>query len=39
MKNTGVEYKLLQDWINQEERLPPAKQTEMMLDLAQRVCV
>jgi len=32
-------YKLLQDWINQEERLPPTEQTEMMLDLAQRVCV
>ena len=32
-------YKLLQDWLNQEERLPPAEQTEMMLDLAQRVCV
>lgn len=32
-------YKLLQDWINREDRLPPAEQTEMMLDLAQRVCV
>jgi len=32
-------YRLLQDWINQENRLPPAEQTEMMLDLAQRVCV
>jgi len=32
-------YKLLQDWLNQEDRLPPAEQTEMMLDLAQRVCV
>ena len=32
-------YKLLQDWINQEKRLPPKEQTEMMLDLAQRVCV
>jgi len=31
-------YKLLQDWINQEDRLPPAEQTEMMLGLAQRVC-
>lgn len=32
-------YKLLQDWINQEDRLPPAEETEMILDLAQRVCV
>lgn len=32
-------YKLLQDWINQDERLPPPQQTEMMLGLAQRVCV
>ena len=32
-------YKLLQDWINQENRLSPHEQTEMMLDLAQRVCV
>lgn len=32
-------YKLLQDWINQEDRLPPAQQTEMILELAQRVCV
>lgn len=32
-------YKLLQDWINEEERLPPKEQTEMMLDLAQRICV
>lgn len=32
-------YKLLQEWINQEERLPPPEQTEMMLELAQRVCV
>jgi hypothetical protein len=31
-------YKLLQDWINQEDRLPPIEQTEMMLDLAHRVC-
>lgn len=32
-------YKLLQDWINQEDRLSPHEQTEMMLDLAQRVCI
>ena len=32
-------YKLLQDWINEEDRLPAKEQTEMMLDLAQRVCV
>ena len=32
-------YKLLQDWINQEDRLSPIEQTEMMLDLAHRVCV
>lgn len=31
-------YKLLQDWINREDRLPPAQQTELMLSLAQRVC-
>lgn len=31
-------YKLLQDWINQEDRLPPHEQTELMLGLAQRVC-
>lgn len=31
-------YKLLQEWINQENRLPPAAQTELMLSLAQRVC-
>ena len=31
-------YKLLQDWINQEDRLSPIEQTEIMLDLAQRVC-
>jgi AcrR family transcriptional regulator len=32
-------YKLLQDWINREDRMPPIQQTEMMLDLAHRVCV
>ena len=32
-------YKLLQDWINEEKRLPPKEQAEMMLALAQRVCV
>ncbi len=32
-------YKLLQDWINQVDRLPPTEQTEMILELAQRVCV
>jgi len=32
-------YKLLQDWINQEDRLPPVQQAEMILELAQRVCV
>ena len=32
-------YKLLQDWINQENRLPPVQQTELILELAQRVCV
>ena len=32
-------YKLLQDWINQEDRLPPAEESEMILHLAQRVCV
>lgn len=32
-------YKLLQDWINQDDRLPPAEESEMILNLAQRVCV
>lgn len=32
-------YRLLQDWINREDHLPPAEETEMILDLAQRVCV
>jgi len=31
-------YQLLQDWINQEDRLLPAEQAELMLELAQRVC-
>ena len=31
-------YKLLQDWINQEEHLSAHEQTELMLGLAQRVC-
>jgi len=30
---------LLLDWINQEDRPPPAGETEMILDLVQRVCV
>jgi len=37
--NIFFPHKLLQDWINEEERLPPKEQTEMMLDLAQRICV
>lgn len=32
-------YKLLQDWINQEDRLPPTEQAELILELAQRVCI
>lgn len=32
-------YKLLQDWINREDCLSPSEQTELMLELAQRVCV
>lgn len=32
-------YKLLQDWINQEDCLSPVQQAEMILKLAQRVCV
>lgn len=32
-------YRLLQEWINREDRLPPAEQAEMILELAQRVCV
>lgn len=31
-------YKLLQDWINHEDRLKPSDQTEIILGLAQRVC-
>lgn len=31
-------YRLLQEWINREERLPPQQQTELMLGLARRVC-
>lgn len=31
-------YRLLQEWINQEERLPPDAQTELMLHLAHRAC-
>lgn len=31
-------YKLLQDWMNQEEHISPHEQTELMLGLAQRVC-
>lgn len=31
-------YRLLLEWINQENRLPPAQQTELILGLARRVC-
>ena len=31
-------YRLLQEWINQEERLPPDAQTALMLHLAHRTC-
>lgn len=31
-------YRLLQEWINQEERLPPDAQTALMLHLAHRAC-
>ena len=31
-------YKLLQDWINREDRLLPLNQAEIILELAQRVC-
>lgn len=31
-------YKLIQDWINQEDSLSAHEQTEMILGLAQRVC-
>lgn len=31
-------YRLLQDWINREERSTPAEQTALMLGLARRVC-
>jgi len=37
--NIFFPHKLLQDWINQEDRLPPVQQAEMILELAQRVCV
>ena len=31
-------YKLLQDWINRDDRMPPSDETEIILELAQRVC-